>query len=38
MQGYKTGDVEKFLNILVDVDALEATKVPDFQPFKITYR
>lgn len=36
--GYKTGDADKFLEIVVDVDALEATKVPDFQPFKITYR
>ena len=38
MFGYQTGDVEKFLEIVVDVDALEATKVPDFQPFTITHR
>lgn len=33
-QGAQTGDVSKFAEILIDIDALEATKDPDYKPFK----
>lgn len=34
--GYRSWDAGKFLEIVVDVDALETSKVPDFQPFAVT--
>lgn len=37
MQGFKSKGTENvFAEIVVDVEAIEACKVPDFQPFKVT--
>lgn len=34
-QGAQTGDVERFKEIVIDIEALEATKVEGYNPFKV---
>ncbi len=35
-QGAQTGDIGKFKEVVIDIDALEATKVEGYNPFKVT--